>query len=39
MSKSTLNCEFLFDKTSESEQQKLDEIEVTGGVSIFAPKS
>ena len=29
----------MIDKTSESEQQKLDEIDVTGGVSIFAPKS
>ena len=26
-------------KTSESEQQKLDEIDATGGVSIFASKS
>ena len=29
----------MIDKTSESEQQKLDEIDVKGGVSIFAPKS
>ena len=29
----------LVNKTSELEQQKLAEIDVTGGVSIFVPKS